>query len=162
MIEQWLQIEDSKYFISTFGNVSLDKKRIRKSKRNDKRKERIQIEVAGKIKNFSVSRLLLKTAGFKIEKKEIHHLDLNPFNNNIFNLVYVTSAEHRKYHNTKGLKKRFLTKGEKKIIKTSKLSIIKLSEKLKIPQQTIRYHKNEKIRNSKSLQNFSTYTKKLA
>jgi hypothetical protein len=32
---------------------------------------------------------------------EIHHLDLNPLNNNIENLVLATIVEHKKIHNRK-------------------------------------------------------------
>lgn len=48
-------------------------------------------------KGIAVHRILMYTK-FGYKDLDIHHLDENPLNNNINNLVFLTRSEHRKLH----------------------------------------------------------------
>ena len=58
-----------------------------------------KISINGKRGNISIHRLVARLFIPNPENKPIvHHLDKNPLNNNVSNLVWCTQKEHKEYH----------------------------------------------------------------
>lgn len=106
MKEIWVDIKDYEgYQVSNYGRV--------KSLGNDKKKKekilKAGIDDTGHLfvilykngvgKKYSVHRLVaIHFIPNPLNKKEVHHKDHNPQNNNVENLVWLTNEEHKAEH----------------------------------------------------------------
>lgn len=89
------------YYVSTKGRIASDK--LTKGKRKyllstcitNRGRERVKIGYA----NYFIHRLAGVTfIPNRHKKKELHHIDGNPLNNNVNNLIWVTAKEHGLFH----------------------------------------------------------------
>ena len=99
--EQWKEIPNTswKYFISTYARVkSYCGYEARLRKPEDNGKGYLRVDIGGKYRLIHL--LMAETFLPPAEdcKTEIHHRDLNPYNNKLSNLERLTPAQHRKVH----------------------------------------------------------------
>ncbi|MCI2919085.1 HNH endonuclease [Staphylococcus hominis] len=96
-MEEWKYIKgtDDMYMISNKGRVkSLYKNIIRKTNIN-KGYEMITIHIKGKIKSFSIHRLVAEAFIPNPENKpQINHIDENKLNNDVSNLMWCTAKDN--------------------------------------------------------------------
>ena len=103
---RWVVVdgEITDYIVSTFGYVISIKK---DNKSHPKRlipwlhKDHlyVSLKINGKKKNFQVHRLVAIAFIPNPDKKPIvHHIDKNPVNNDLENLMWVTETEHKIFH----------------------------------------------------------------
>lgn len=104
--EEWKEINDTNgmYWISSYGKVKSvikGKERLLKSRVNNKGYLRTKI----KIKNswmFVLNHKLVANVflGHPTDSEDyvVHHIDLNPLNNSVSNLMYMTRQDHIKLH----------------------------------------------------------------
>lgn len=98
--EEWKEIpnKEGKYYISTFGRVKSYcgyNAIIRKPEDNGS--GYLRVNIGGKYRLIHL--LMAETYFPEVDyKTEIHHKDLNPYNNRLSNLQQLTPAEHREVH----------------------------------------------------------------
>lgn len=101
--EQWKQIKAGyPYFISSFGrvksNVFQESKILKPSIESGY--ARIKLDLGEGLVNYSIHKLVYFTFNDKQINPflECHHLDGNPLNNMLNNIVYLTHEQHLKAH----------------------------------------------------------------
>jgi hypothetical protein len=105
MIEKWLQIPNTKYSVSSYGNVKRNE--LYRSSNKDgcvkpsigNRGYLLVSLSTNNIKNTKSVHVLVATLflGTKPAGLEINHIDGNKLNNNIENLEYVTKSQNQKH-----------------------------------------------------------------
>lgn len=103
---RWIVVDDeiTDYIISSFGyviSVKKDKNFYPKRLTPWLHKDHLYIALVinGKKKNFQVHRLVAMAFMPNPDKKPIvHHIDKNPINNDLSNLMWVTEKEHKFFH----------------------------------------------------------------
>lgn len=100
--EVWRQIEDyPDYYVSNLGRIVNKISCVILQSGSCKRYHRITL----KDKTFLIHRIVAKAfpeiCGKWFEGCEVHHLDFNPLNNRVDNLIVCTSKEHDVYHHEK-------------------------------------------------------------
>lgn len=105
--EEWKEIENTNgyYFISNYGRCKSKKNYksiILKEYITNKNYPKVTIVQNGERKCKLISNLVgesfLLNDGMLKVGYELHHIDKNPLNNNVNNLVYLSKYEHRKLH----------------------------------------------------------------
>lgn len=104
--EEWREIEDTnnRYWISSYGRVKSiinGKEKILNSKLNNKGYYRTKIKIKNSWKYVLNHKLVAnRFIEHPTDNKEyvIHHIDLNPKNNYVSNLMFITVEEHIKLH----------------------------------------------------------------
>lgn len=96
----WKEIPntDGMYFVSNKGNVLSLYRNLPQLLTPYKRGKYLAVKLKGKnhyIHKLVAEQFLIQPSA---EHTEIHHIDINPFNNNVFNLVYLTPVQHRQIH----------------------------------------------------------------
>lgn len=89
-----------KYFVSNKGRlISLVNKQYRLRKRNKTKERYVEYEL-GNQKKYYAHRLVYKAfrPSEDITDKEIHHIDFNSCNNDLFNLYALSKEQHDKLH----------------------------------------------------------------
>lgn len=106
--EIWKKYKDYDYEVSNFGRV----RRLTSGSGTHAGKilslsmgkgyAQVGLSKNGKSKRFSVHTLVIESfIGSKPNGYQVHHLDNNPLNNNISNLIYVTHSQNMNYRRTK-------------------------------------------------------------
>lgn len=106
MEEVWIDIKDYEglYMISSCGNVKSlgnNKNRKEKIKKTFERNEHLAITLhkKGVKETFQIHILVAQAFIPNPENKPIvHHIDHNPLNNNVDNLMWVTEEQHKALH----------------------------------------------------------------
>lgn len=99
--EEWEEIPNAqgKYFISTEGRIKSYcglNAIIRKPEDNGKGYLRVDLFGKYKLIHLLMAETFLPKLDYKVE---IHHIDTNPYNNKLENLIQLTPAQHQKIHN---------------------------------------------------------------
>ena len=106
--ERW-QMFGLNYLVSSFGRIySLHRHRLLKPNMHQSKQsgglfyQRVEIHESGKTAQLLVHRIVAQVFIPNPDNKaEVHHIDGNPLNNNINNLIWVSPLEHRKLHGGK-------------------------------------------------------------
>jgi hypothetical protein len=109
-MEQWKQIEEFDYSISTLGNVRNDMRNKPRAPFNNHDYMRVQIFNDGKQHKFYIHRLVaIAFIPNPNNKSDVDHIDGNKSNNNVSNLRWATHSENlinisKSKQNTSGVK----------------------------------------------------------
>ena len=110
MEEIWIDIKDYEglYQVSNFGRIkslgnggSHKKEKILNTDKTNSGHLRLRLHKNGKGKKFLVHVIVAKHFIYNddiLNKTQVHHIDKNPQNNKVDNLMWVTDEEHRKLH----------------------------------------------------------------
>lgn len=148
-MEQWAQIDDSRYSVSTCGRVrNDDTERILSLRTNPRGYRSAHLYIDGKDYQTPVHRLVAKAFIPNPDSKpQVNHIDANKLNNNVENLEWVTNKENSHHAVSHGL---FLRSKAIYCVETDMLysSIGDAERKTGIPNSTISDCLNGKCRHA--------------
>lgn len=98
-IETWIKMKKPycNYMISDFGRIRNKYGNILKSIKCRCGYLRIRLSYKGKVKAYSVNRLIMENFKKKKKNLEVNHKDRNKDNNYLINLEYMTKSENQKH-----------------------------------------------------------------
>ena len=98
--KEYRQYRDTPYYTNQKGDVyNIKIKRFVNGSVPNKKKGHIYIQMGKYGKAIAKHRMIAECWLGDIEGKEVHHIDENPKNNKVNNLVILTNEEHQRKHN---------------------------------------------------------------